>query len=98
MAHSLGLTVTAEGAEDEVTCAMLADAGCDFIQGYYLAKPMQPDELQAWMLQGSTLQFKTFGDEPKTPEPVSTPVRATARRADGHLTRRGPRPLLPTGR
>ena len=27
MAHSLALSVVAEGAEDEVTCAMLADAG-----------------------------------------------------------------------
>jgi diguanylate cyclase (GGDEF)-like protein len=98
MAHSLGLTVTAEGAEDEVTCAMLADARCDFIQGYYLAKPMEPQELQAWVLQGSTLQFKTFGEKPKTPEPAPTALRSTARRADGHLMRRGPRPLLPTAR
>ena len=42
MAHSLGLTVVAEGAEDEVTCAMLADADCDSIQGYYLSRPMEP--------------------------------------------------------
>ena len=33
MAHSLGLRVVAEGAEDEVTCAMLADAGCDLHPG-----------------------------------------------------------------
>jgi len=93
MAHSLGLTVTAEGAEDGVTCAMLADAGCDFIQGYYLAKPMEPHELEAWLLQGSTLQFKTFGEEPTTLEPAPTPTRgATAQRADGHLMRRGARP------
>lgn len=57
MAHSLGLSVVAEGAEDEVTCSMLADAGCDFIQGYYLAKPMPADELKKWLLQGASLQF-----------------------------------------
>ena len=57
MAHSLGLSVVAEGAEDEVTCAMLADAGCDFIQGYYLAKPMKPSDLTEWLLQGASLQF-----------------------------------------
>ncbi len=39
MAHSLGLKVVAEGAEDELTCSMLAEAQCDFIQGYYLSKP-----------------------------------------------------------
>ena len=42
MAHRLGLKVVAEGAEDEVTCAMLAEAGCDMIQGYYLSKPLAP--------------------------------------------------------
>jgi diguanylate cyclase (GGDEF)-like protein len=57
MAHSLGLSVVAEGAEDEVTCAMLADAGCDLIQGYYLAKPMGADDLKAWLLQGASLEF-----------------------------------------
>ena len=57
MARSLGLSVVAEGAEDEVTCAMLADAGCDFIQGYSFAKPMGADDLKAWLLQGASLEF-----------------------------------------
>ncbi len=57
MAHSLGLSVVAEGAEDEVTCAMLADAGCDQIQGYYLSKPKKPAELEQWLLQGASLEF-----------------------------------------
>jgi EAL domain-containing protein (putative c-di-GMP-specific phosphodiesterase class I) len=57
MAHSLGLSVVAEGAEDEVTCAMLADAGCDLIQGYYLSKPMIPGDLMDWLLHGASLEF-----------------------------------------
>ncbi len=57
MAHSLGLSVVAEGAEDEVTCAMLADAGCDQIQGYYLSRPKGPAEFQEWLLQGASLDF-----------------------------------------
>ncbi len=57
MAHSLGLSVVAEGAEDEVTCAMLADAGCDQIQGYYLSKPRDPADLEQWLLQGASLDF-----------------------------------------
>ena len=57
MAHSLGLTVVAEGAEDEVTCAMLADAECDSIQGYYLAKPMRSSDLRAWLQEGAELEF-----------------------------------------
>jgi EAL domain-containing protein (putative c-di-GMP-specific phosphodiesterase class I) len=57
MAHSLGLYVIAEGAEDELTCAMLAEAECDFIQGYYLSKPQKADDLQAWILGGAKLEF-----------------------------------------
>ncbi len=61
MAHSLGLSVVAEGAEDEVTCALLADAGCDLIQGFYLSKPMTPEDLKTWLLGGPTLEFTPLG-------------------------------------
>ena len=59
MAHSLGLQVVAEGAEDELTCAMLAEAECDFLQGYYLSEPKEASVLQAWLLDGATLEFST---------------------------------------
>ncbi len=65
MAHSLGLSVVAEGAEDEVTCAMLADAGCDLIQGYYLSKPMKPADLKDWLLNGASLRFRPLDRETK---------------------------------
>jgi predicted signal transduction protein with EAL and GGDEF domain len=52
MAHSLGLKVVAEGAEDEITCSMLADAHCDFIQGYYLSKPITSEQLESKLLEG----------------------------------------------
>ena len=68
MAHSLGLSVVAEGAEDEVTCAMLADAGCDQIQGYYLSKPQRPEELQEWLLQGASLEFTPLRPVRGSPE------------------------------
>ena len=61
MAHSLGLSVVAEGAEDEITCALLAEAGCDLIQGYYLSKPMAADDLKRWLLQGAALEFTPLG-------------------------------------
>jgi EAL domain-containing protein (putative c-di-GMP-specific phosphodiesterase class I) len=63
MAHSLGLSVVAEGAEDELTCAVLADADCDMIQGYYLSKPRSGDDLQEWLLGGATLEFAPFRPE-----------------------------------
>ena len=64
MAHSLGLYVIAEGAEDELTCAMLAEAQCDFIQGYYLSKPQKPAELQEWILGGARLDFAPITEIP----------------------------------
>jgi hypothetical protein len=70
MAHSLGLTVIAEGAEDETTCAMLADAECDSIQGYYLAKPMASADLQKWLLEGATLEFAPLDPQDSFDEQV----------------------------
>jgi diguanylate cyclase (GGDEF)-like protein len=52
MAHSLGLKVVAEGAEDEATCSMLVEADCDFVQGYYLSKPITSEELESKLLEG----------------------------------------------
>lgn len=44
MAHSLGLKVTAEGVEDEQSLALLRDYGCDYAQGYFIARPVPSAE------------------------------------------------------
>lgn len=41
LAHSLGLTVVAEGVELPATMAALTDMHCDVIQGYLIAKPQR---------------------------------------------------------
>ncbi len=51
MAHSLGLKVVAEGAEDAVTCSLLAEADCDYVQGYYISKPITSAQLQSRFLK-----------------------------------------------
>ena len=68
MAHSLGLKVVAEGAEDEATCSMLAAADCDFIQGYYLSKPVTPEQVESILLQGAPL--RSFGTRPARKRPA----------------------------
>lgn len=49
LAHNLDLKIVAEGVEDEETLDMLSEMGCDYAQGYYLAKPMPSEELLLWM-------------------------------------------------
>lgn len=49
LAHSLGISVTAEGIETEQTLALLRGAGCDFAQGYFIGRPMPFETLLAWI-------------------------------------------------
>src|SRR5262249_48366651 len=43
LGHNLGLSVVAEGVEDQATADALAELGCDQVQGYHLARPMTAD-------------------------------------------------------
>ncbi|TDP01262.1 bifunctional diguanylate cyclase/phosphodiesterase [Marinomonas balearica] len=45
MAHSLGMTVVAEGVETSEQAALLCEYGCDYLQGYYYSKPKRLDEI-----------------------------------------------------
>jgi diguanylate cyclase (GGDEF)-like protein/PAS domain S-box-containing protein len=45
MAHSLGLTVIAEGVENDAQLAALRRLGCDEAQGYLLGRPMAAADL-----------------------------------------------------
>jgi diguanylate cyclase (GGDEF)-like protein len=50
LAHNLGLRVVAEGVEDEVTRDLLAQMGCDKIQGFLVSRPLPEDRLEGWLL------------------------------------------------
>jgi len=49
LAHNLGLSVVAEGVEEEELMRRLAELGCDTAQGFYLSRPLTPDELVVWL-------------------------------------------------
>ncbi len=49
LARQLGITVVAEGIEDQDDWRFLRGKGCDFAQGYYIAKPMPGADVAAWM-------------------------------------------------
>lgn len=48
LAHKLGMTVVAEGIETESVWNILRELKCDEGQGYWMAKPMLPEEIEAW--------------------------------------------------
>lgn len=49
LAHTLGLKIVAEGVEDQTTLNLLTEMGCDYAQGYHMAKPMPCDEVFKWV-------------------------------------------------
>jgi EAL domain-containing protein (putative c-di-GMP-specific phosphodiesterase class I) len=51
LAHNLGLTVVAEGAEDEIALDMLAKYGCDSAQGFFFSRPCAAEEITAWLTE-----------------------------------------------
>ncbi|GLZ40001.1 bifunctional diguanylate cyclase/phosphodiesterase [Actinokineospora sp. NBRC 105648] len=62
LGHSLGLTVVAEGVEDDAARDQLAGMGCDVAQGYLISRPLSESRLEAW-LQARTTQARGLRDE-----------------------------------
>lgn len=72
LAHSLGLTVVAEGVGDAGTMDVLGGLGCDVVQGYHLGRPMPAGQLTAWL-----------GARGKPDSPIVTPRRPSDSRVQG---------------
>ncbi|WP_415886234.1 putative bifunctional diguanylate cyclase/phosphodiesterase [Neptuniibacter sp. QD37_6] len=51
MAHDMGLTVVAEGIEDQETLTWLEQHDCDLAQGYFISRPQPASELNSWLLE-----------------------------------------------
>jgi EAL domain-containing protein (putative c-di-GMP-specific phosphodiesterase class I) len=51
---NLGLSVVAEGVEDQESWSALTDLGCDYVQGYYLSKPKPPEAFDRWLQDRQT--------------------------------------------
>ncbi len=51
LAHNLGLTVVAEGVENEAILERLRAMSCDEAQGYYVSRPVPVDAFLSWHAQ-----------------------------------------------
>jgi EAL domain-containing protein (putative c-di-GMP-specific phosphodiesterase class I) len=49
LGHELGMTIVAEGCENQQQIDVLLEAGVDAIQGFFHAKPMPDSELLPWL-------------------------------------------------
>jgi diguanylate cyclase (GGDEF)-like protein len=54
MAHSLRMSVIAEGVETVEQAELLKSYGCEIMQGYYYAKPMPIDKVTEFLLKNRT--------------------------------------------
>jgi EAL domain-containing protein (putative c-di-GMP-specific phosphodiesterase class I) len=57
MAHKLDIHVVAEGVENKAQRAILKRIGCDYAQGFLIAKPMPADEFEL-LLQNESSKVK----------------------------------------
>ncbi|RMH32367.1 MAG: EAL domain-containing protein [Acidobacteria bacterium] len=58
LGKSLKMSLTAEGIEQDLQFLTLLSLGCDYGQGYLIAKPMPKEEVEAFMLRsGGILEF-----------------------------------------
>jgi diguanylate cyclase (GGDEF)-like protein/PAS domain S-box-containing protein len=51
LAHNLGLSVVAEGVEDQIAMDLLLGYGCDGVQGYLFSRPCPAPELTTWLTE-----------------------------------------------
>ena len=49
LAHNIGLSVVAEGVEDEAALQQLIAWGCNYMQGYFIAKPLDEAAIGKWL-------------------------------------------------
>jgi diguanylate cyclase (GGDEF)-like protein/PAS domain S-box-containing protein len=66
LGRNLGLDVVAEGVEAEAIWNELRTLGCTIAQGYYLSRPLPPEELSRWL----------SCPRPRTPDPLRADLPA----------------------
>jgi EAL domain-containing protein (putative c-di-GMP-specific phosphodiesterase class I) len=68
LAHQLGLSVVAEGVEDDAALARLRELGCEYAQGYGIGKPMPQESFLGWLAQRRGAGRPTVVPFPPSPD------------------------------
>jgi diguanylate cyclase (GGDEF)-like protein len=58
LAHSMKLSVVAEGIEDEHTLRQLSDLDCEQAQGFFLSKPISSDDFVHWLENRKPISYR----------------------------------------
>jgi EAL domain-containing protein (putative c-di-GMP-specific phosphodiesterase class I) len=61
LAHHMGLTVVAEGIEDEVTFEHLRAYGCDAAQGFWISRPLAAADVPAYVHRAGSRVLRSVG-------------------------------------
>jgi EAL domain-containing protein (putative c-di-GMP-specific phosphodiesterase class I) len=85
LAHSLGLEVTGEGVQSAEQLELLRGMGCDFVQGYHLARPLPKEEVASLLAHRKTSRPPTGA-----PAKGEISVDSAVRSARGVRSRRPP--------
>ena len=64
LAHGLGLVATAEGVETIEQLRSVRELGCDVVQGFLIAPPLEPEELAGWNEDFKRRWPELLSDEP----------------------------------
>ena len=58
LAHALKMRVVAEGIEDKDNMDVLAQLGCNDIQGYFICRPQEASAITQWLLERETQEVE----------------------------------------
>jgi diguanylate cyclase (GGDEF)-like protein len=62
LGRALNLTVIAEGVEQHGQLGRLRELGCDYVQGFYFSRPLDPVALEVLLAHGGVLHEAADGD------------------------------------
>ena len=49
LGHNLGLKIVAEGVENQASWDLLEHYGCDYLQGYFISRPVPAEDFEIWL-------------------------------------------------